>query len=146
MAPTKQFITAKDMMALAKIDWEKLAARAGFKDGATAQAHYQPLLEPTEKNHTAPTSPLKKREAPDDDDTPYKRAELSAPVAKEPRIKVENTTHTGAEGQDNYTSKRFYPAWNSDLYLDAENLDDGRGLMYNYSTLTRKVYPRRGNL
>ncbi|KAI1119322.1 hypothetical protein F5Y14DRAFT_445856 [Nemania sp. NC0429] len=37
-------ITAKDMMAVAKVDWNKLAARAGFEDGATAQAHYEPLL------------------------------------------------------------------------------------------------------
>ncbi|TGJ78184.1 hypothetical protein E0Z10_g10578 [Xylaria hypoxylon] len=37
-------ITAKDMMAVAKVNWEKLAARAGFKDGATARAHYEPLL------------------------------------------------------------------------------------------------------
>ncbi|RYO95236.1 hypothetical protein DL764_007721 [Monosporascus ibericus] len=122
-SPTKQ-ITANDMMALAKIDWEKLAARAGFNDGATAQAHYQPLLKPTEKNYAAPTSPLKKREAPDVD-TPYKRANLSAPVANEPRIKVENSTHAGAEGQDSYTSKRFCPTWNSDLCLDAEDLEDG---------------------
>ncbi|RYP82660.1 hypothetical protein DL769_001567 [Monosporascus sp. CRB-8-3] len=34
-------ITAKDMMA---VDWDKLAARAGFEDGATAKAHYEPLL------------------------------------------------------------------------------------------------------
>ncbi|RYP60126.1 hypothetical protein DL771_010614 [Monosporascus sp. 5C6A] len=125
MTPTKQIITANDMMALAKIDWEKLAVRAGFKDGATAQAHYQPLLKPTEKNYAAPTSPLKKREAPVDVDTPYKRANLPVPVAKEPRIKVENSTHIGAEGQNNHTSKRFCPTWNSDLYLDAGDLEDG---------------------
>ncbi|RYO92149.1 hypothetical protein DL762_001807 [Monosporascus cannonballus] len=125
MTPTKQIITANDMMALAKIDWEKLAARAGFKDGATAEAHYQPLLKPTEKNHAAPTSPLKKREAPVDVNTLYKRANLSAPVAKEPRIKVENSTRAGAEGQDNYTSKRFCPTWNNDSYLDAGDLEDG---------------------
>ncbi|RYP02655.1 hypothetical protein DL766_010254 [Monosporascus sp. MC13-8B] len=107
------------------IDWEKLAARAGFKDGTTAQAHYQPLLKPTEKNHAAPTSPSKKREAPDDDDIPHKRANLSVPVAKGPRIKVENSTHTGAEGQDNYINKRFCPTWNSNLRLDAEDLENG---------------------
>ncbi|KAI1291223.1 hypothetical protein F5Y03DRAFT_400895 [Xylaria venustula] len=37
-------ITAQDMMAVAKVDWDKLAARAGFEDGATAKAHYEPLL------------------------------------------------------------------------------------------------------
>ncbi|KAI0977462.1 hypothetical protein F4678DRAFT_455604 [Xylaria arbuscula] len=37
-------ITASDMMAVTKINWEKLAAKAGFKDGATAKAHYEPLL------------------------------------------------------------------------------------------------------
>ncbi|KAI0903467.1 hypothetical protein F4823DRAFT_568656 [Ustulina deusta] len=37
-------ITAKDMMAVAKVNWEKLAAKAGFQDGATAKAHYEPLL------------------------------------------------------------------------------------------------------
>ncbi|KAI3333818.1 hypothetical protein F4824DRAFT_502807 [Ustulina deusta] len=37
-------ITAKDMMAVAKVDWDKLAVRAGFEDGATAKAHYEPLL------------------------------------------------------------------------------------------------------
>ncbi|KAI1159450.1 hypothetical protein F5B18DRAFT_636925 [Nemania serpens] len=26
------------------VDWDKLAARAGFEDGATAKAHYEPLL------------------------------------------------------------------------------------------------------
>ncbi|KAJ3558135.1 hypothetical protein NPX13_g9779 [Xylaria arbuscula] len=36
-------ITAKDMMAV--VDWDKLAARAGFEDGATAKAHYEPLLD-----------------------------------------------------------------------------------------------------
>ncbi|KAI3340360.1 hypothetical protein F4824DRAFT_487319 [Ustulina deusta] len=39
-------ITAKDMMAVAKVNWEKLAAKAGFKDSATAKAHYEPLLNP----------------------------------------------------------------------------------------------------
>ncbi|KAI0977532.1 hypothetical protein F4678DRAFT_455679 [Xylaria arbuscula] len=37
-------VTAEDMMAVAKVNWEKLAARAGFKDGSTARAHYEPLL------------------------------------------------------------------------------------------------------
>ncbi|KAI1358029.1 hypothetical protein F5Y08DRAFT_130899, partial [Xylaria arbuscula] len=32
-------ITAKDMIAVAKVNWEKLATRAGFKDGAMARAH-----------------------------------------------------------------------------------------------------------
>ncbi|KAI3342004.1 hypothetical protein F4824DRAFT_495869 [Ustulina deusta] len=26
------------------VNWNKLAARAGFEDGATAKAHYEPLL------------------------------------------------------------------------------------------------------
>ncbi|KAI3335906.1 hypothetical protein F4824DRAFT_500393 [Ustulina deusta] len=39
-------ITASDMMAVAKVNWEKLAAKAGFQDGATAKAHYEPLLNP----------------------------------------------------------------------------------------------------
>ncbi|KAI0198504.1 hypothetical protein F4808DRAFT_462796 [Astrocystis sublimbata] len=37
-------ITAKDMMAVTKVDWNKLAARAGFEDGVTAKAHYEPLF------------------------------------------------------------------------------------------------------
>ncbi|KAI0409856.1 hypothetical protein F4802DRAFT_592739 [Xylaria palmicola] len=37
-------ITAVDMMALVKVDWEKLAAKAGFKDGVAAQAYYGGLL------------------------------------------------------------------------------------------------------
>ncbi|RYP54744.1 hypothetical protein DL768_000568 [Monosporascus sp. mg162] len=114
------------MITFAKIDWKKLAARAGFKDGATAEAYYQPLLKPTEKNHAAPTSPLKKREAPVDVNTFYKRANLSAPVAKEPRIKVENSIRTGAEGQDSYTSKRFCPTWNGDLCFDTEDSEDNK--------------------
>ncbi|KAI0398763.1 hypothetical protein F4802DRAFT_603665 [Xylaria palmicola] len=39
-------IAAKDIMAVAKVNWEKLADRAGFKDGATAKAHYEPLFNP----------------------------------------------------------------------------------------------------
>ncbi|KAI0536655.1 hypothetical protein GGR58DRAFT_502998 [Xylaria digitata] len=39
-------ITASDMMAVAKVNWEKLAAKAGFQDGATAKAHYEPFLNP----------------------------------------------------------------------------------------------------
>ncbi|KAI0403547.1 hypothetical protein F4802DRAFT_598941 [Xylaria palmicola] len=56
-------ITASDIMAVAKIqesfetkpivDWEKLAAKAGFKDGATAQAHYEPLLDPDRPDDAA---------------------------------------------------------------------------------------------
>ncbi|KAI0435723.1 hypothetical protein F4803DRAFT_557706 [Xylaria telfairii] len=34
-------ITATDIIAVAK---DKLATRAGFEDGATAKAHYEPLL------------------------------------------------------------------------------------------------------
>ncbi|KAI1159511.1 hypothetical protein F5B18DRAFT_664462 [Nemania serpens] len=34
-------ITVGDIMA---VNWEKLAAKAGFKDGATARAHCEPLL------------------------------------------------------------------------------------------------------
>lgn len=50
---------------------------------------------------------------------------LSAPVAKEPKIKVENGTYVGAAAQDpGYTSKRFCPSWDYGL-LDEENLEDG---------------------
>ncbi|KAI2604649.1 hypothetical protein GGR54DRAFT_644349 [Hypoxylon sp. NC1633] len=45
-------ITANDMAAVTKVDWEKLAAQAGFKDGATAKAHYEPFLNP---NHPGDT-------------------------------------------------------------------------------------------
>ncbi|RYO85822.1 hypothetical protein DL764_009106 [Monosporascus ibericus] len=31
------------------INWEKLAARAGFKDAAAAKAYYEPFLQPDEK-------------------------------------------------------------------------------------------------
>ncbi|KAJ2998334.1 hypothetical protein NUW58_g360 [Xylaria curta] len=37
-------ITAQDMMAVAKVDWNKLATRAGFEDGDMAKAHYELLL------------------------------------------------------------------------------------------------------
>ncbi|KAI0968782.1 hypothetical protein F4678DRAFT_463973 [Xylaria arbuscula] len=37
-------ITAKDMVAVTKVNWDKLAAKSGFRDGATAKAHYEPLL------------------------------------------------------------------------------------------------------
>ncbi|KAI1288778.1 hypothetical protein F5Y03DRAFT_401565 [Xylaria venustula] len=52
-------ITAKDMMAVAKVDWNKLAARAGFEDGDTAKAHYEPLLN---RNH--PDDAPRKRQSP----------------------------------------------------------------------------------
>ncbi|KAI1390444.1 uncharacterized protein F4822DRAFT_428779 [Hypoxylon trugodes] len=39
-------ITASDIMAVVKINWEKLAAKAGFKDAATARDHYGALLQP----------------------------------------------------------------------------------------------------
>ncbi|KAI0388287.1 hypothetical protein F5Y17DRAFT_463853 [Xylariaceae sp. FL0594] len=36
-------ITPSDTIA---VNWEKVAAKVGFKDGATAKAHYEPLLNP----------------------------------------------------------------------------------------------------
>ncbi|KAI0190100.1 hypothetical protein F4808DRAFT_465724 [Astrocystis sublimbata] len=51
-------VTAKDMVAVAKVNWEKLAAKAGFKDGATARAHYEPLL-----NRNNPNDALGKKTA-----------------------------------------------------------------------------------
>ncbi|KAI0160818.1 hypothetical protein GGR57DRAFT_499495 [Xylariaceae sp. FL1272] len=36
--------TASDMMAVAKVNCDKLTTRAGFQDAATALAHYEPLL------------------------------------------------------------------------------------------------------
>ncbi|KAI0147298.1 hypothetical protein GGR57DRAFT_505760 [Xylariaceae sp. FL1272] len=42
-------ITASDMVAVVKVNWDKLAARAGFQDGATAKAHYEPLLLPRDR-------------------------------------------------------------------------------------------------
>ncbi|KAI0904013.1 hypothetical protein F4823DRAFT_616533 [Ustulina deusta] len=40
-----------------EVNWEKLAAKAGFKDGATAKAHYEPLL-----NTDRPGDAAKKRQ------------------------------------------------------------------------------------
>ncbi|KAF2968859.1 hypothetical protein GQX73_g4728 [Xylaria multiplex] len=57
--------------------WEKLAAKAGFKDGTTAKAHYGALLQP------------------DDAEGPSKRSKLDAPVAKDADVKTED----GARGQ-----------------------------------------------
>ncbi|KAI0139858.1 hypothetical protein GGR57DRAFT_509541 [Xylariaceae sp. FL1272] len=42
-------ITASDMLAVAKVNWDELAARAGFKDGATTKAYYEPLLLPRDR-------------------------------------------------------------------------------------------------
>ncbi|KAI0388695.1 hypothetical protein F5Y17DRAFT_463460 [Xylariaceae sp. FL0594] len=56
-------ITAKDMMAVAKVDWDKLAARAGFEDGATAKAHYEPLLN-RDHGHGHGGDAPRKRESP----------------------------------------------------------------------------------
>ncbi|KAI0154257.1 hypothetical protein GGR57DRAFT_502846 [Xylariaceae sp. FL1272] len=39
-------ITASDMVAVLK---DKLAARNGFQDGATAKAYYEPLLLPRDR-------------------------------------------------------------------------------------------------
>ncbi|KAJ2979094.1 hypothetical protein NUW58_g7295 [Xylaria curta] len=66
------------------INWEKLAAKAGFKDGATARAHYGTLLQP------------------DDSNGPSKRGRLEAAVAKEADVKTED----GARGQ--FTSHYLY--------------------------------------
>ncbi|KAI1318800.1 hypothetical protein F5Y16DRAFT_406200 [Xylariaceae sp. FL0255] len=41
-------------MAVAKVNWEKLATRTGFKDGTTAKAHYEPLLKPDQRPSNAP--------------------------------------------------------------------------------------------
>ena len=46
-----------------QIDWEKLAARAGFEDGVKAREHYEILLKPRE---TA-SDPAKKRQGDDAD-------------------------------------------------------------------------------
>ena len=69
-----------------QIDWEKLATRAGFKDGAKARAHYEILLKPRE---TALVPP-KKRQRVDADDTGdadgagncYKHAEAPSTPAR----------------------------------------------------------------
>ncbi|GAW25091.1 hypothetical protein SAMD00023353_0103790 [Rosellinia necatrix] len=56
MAPnpaTSERITARDMMAVAKVDWNKLAARSGF--GATAKAHYESLVHCNRPNDTTMT-------------------------------------------------------------------------------------------
>ncbi|KAI1502477.1 hypothetical protein F5X99DRAFT_407973 [Biscogniauxia marginata] len=66
-------ITASDIMAVIKINWEKLAVKAGFKDGATARAHYGALLQP------------------DDAEGPSRRSKLDAPVAKEADVKTEDS-------------------------------------------------------
>ena len=47
-----------------QIDWEKLAARAGFEDGAKARAHYEVLFKPRE---TAPAAPKKTQRVDTDD-------------------------------------------------------------------------------
>ncbi|KAI1496545.1 hypothetical protein F5X99DRAFT_413989 [Biscogniauxia marginata] len=68
-------ITASDIMAVVKINWEKLAAKAGFKDGATAKAHYGALLQP------------------DDAEGPSKQSKLDAPITKEADVKTEDGSH-----------------------------------------------------
>ncbi|KAI0191354.1 hypothetical protein F4808DRAFT_465402 [Astrocystis sublimbata] len=54
---TSEQITASDMVAIAKVNWDKLAAPAGFKDGATAKAHYEPLI-----RRNGPDNPPKMRQ------------------------------------------------------------------------------------
>ncbi|KAI0408215.1 hypothetical protein F4802DRAFT_594652 [Xylaria palmicola] len=58
-------VTAKDMMAVAK---DKLAAKAGFRDGATAKAHYEPLL-----NRDLAGDAPETRQSPYDNKPPPKR-------------------------------------------------------------------------
>ncbi|KAI1499781.1 hypothetical protein F5X99DRAFT_410698 [Biscogniauxia marginata] len=90
-------ITASDIMAVVKINWEKLAAKAGFKDAATARAHYETLLRPDDLD-----PPPRKRKATDDTKDPSKRGRLEVPVAKEASLKTED----GARGQ--FTSHYLY--------------------------------------
>ncbi|KAI1181634.1 hypothetical protein F5B17DRAFT_436549 [Nemania serpens] len=76
-------------MAVAKVNWDKLAAKAGFKDGATARAHYEPLLN---RNH--PDDALGKKLG-------SKRAEAE-------------TFETG-HGNTRDTGNRFMSCYSSDL-------------------------------
>ncbi|KAI3337202.1 hypothetical protein HD806DRAFT_528774 [Xylariaceae sp. AK1471] len=61
---TSDQITASDMMAVAK-----LAAGAGFEDGAKAKAHYEPFL-----HHGYPGDALRKRLSSDEDEATSARA------------------------------------------------------------------------
>ncbi|KAJ3553993.1 hypothetical protein NPX13_g10737 [Xylaria arbuscula] len=50
-------------MAVAKVDWDKLAVRAGFEDGATAKARYEPVLN---RDHGHGSDAPRKRQSPYD--------------------------------------------------------------------------------
>ncbi|KAI1182220.1 hypothetical protein F5B17DRAFT_421491 [Nemania serpens] len=60
------------------VDWDKLAARAGFKDGATAEAYYGPLLNP---DH--PSDAPAKRQSSHDYKTALKRVKTETLNAKD---------------------------------------------------------------
>lgn len=50
---------------------------------------------------------------------------FSAPVVKEPKIKIENGTYVKIAAQNpGYINKRFCPSWDYGL-LDKENLENG---------------------
>ncbi|KAI0399841.1 hypothetical protein F4802DRAFT_602579 [Xylaria palmicola] len=48
-------VTDKVMMAVAKVNWDQLAAKAGFRDGATAETYYEPLLSRLESDKARTT-------------------------------------------------------------------------------------------
>ncbi|KAI3331114.1 hypothetical protein F4824DRAFT_488331 [Ustulina deusta] len=89
-------ITAKDMIAVAKVNWDKLAAKAGFRDGATAKAHYEPLLNPDRPGDT-----LGKGQCFRDNNAALKR--------------VKTETLETEDGSKHDTHNRFTPCYLSDL-------------------------------
>ncbi|KAI3335393.1 hypothetical protein F4824DRAFT_501018 [Ustulina deusta] len=89
-------ITAKDTIAVAKVNWEKLAAQAGFKDGATAKAHYEPLLNPDR-----PGDALRKGQRSHDN--------------KAASMRVKTETLETEDGSKHDTHNRFTPCYLSDL-------------------------------
>ncbi|KAI0398823.1 hypothetical protein F4802DRAFT_603595 [Xylaria palmicola] len=89
-------ITAKDMMA---VNWEKLAAKAGFEDAATARAHYEPLLDPRCPNSTCAAAGQKQRSHDN----------------KAASMQVKTETLEAVDGDDRYARNHFTSHYLSDL-------------------------------